>query len=209
MGHRVPGQPAAGRQGPVSGQDHHLPPDLAKGLAKDPNLTVLKGLYAAHKEIQFTIKGDTKPWHDVRVRQAISSAIDRQDVIDKVFDVDKAKSLMQDAGFGGLSMRIQFIFQNLHYEQRTLPHYYDLLLAVTCDFSIVIDLHVLYEEHEFRVLEFAEQLSSWLARSKVSPANLSYESVESEAPDLVWIRREGEFWKVGSANQQRVGPHGQ
>ncbi len=121
---------AALRSGAIDGAT--LPPDLAKGLAKDPNLTVLKGLYAAHKEIQFTTKGDKKPWHDVRVRQAISSAIDRQDIIDKVFDgdavyssvippgygdwplseadlkekylkfdVDKAKSLMQDAGFGG------------------------------------------------------------------------------------------------------------
>jgi peptide/nickel transport system substrate-binding protein len=89
---------AALRSGAIDGAT--LPPDLAKSLAKDPNLTVLKGLYAAHKEIQFTIKGDPKPWHDARVRQAINHAINRQDIIDKVFDGDAVVSSVIPPGYG-------------------------------------------------------------------------------------------------------------
>jgi peptide/nickel transport system substrate-binding protein len=89
---------AALRSGAIDGAT--LPPDLAKSLSKDPNLTVLKGLYAAHKEIQFTIKGEKKPWHDVRVRQAINHAINRQDIIDKVFDGDAVISSIIPPGYG-------------------------------------------------------------------------------------------------------------
>ena len=35
--------------------------------------------------LQFTIKGDGKPWNDKRVRQAMSMAINRPALIDKVF----------------------------------------------------------------------------------------------------------------------------
>ncbi|MBV9173609.1 MAG: ABC transporter substrate-binding protein [Chloroflexi bacterium] len=89
---------AALRSGAIDGAT--LPPDLAKSLANDPDLVVLKGLYAAHKEIQFTIKGDPKPWHDVRVRQAINHAINRQDIIEKVFDGDAVVSSVIPPGFG-------------------------------------------------------------------------------------------------------------
>ncbi len=122
---------AALRSGAIDGAT--FTPDVAKTMANDRNLTVLKGLYAAHKEIQLVIKDANKnPWNDIRVRQAMSHAINRQDIIDKVFggdaayssiippgygdwplaeadlkgnylkyDVDKAKSLLQQAGLGG------------------------------------------------------------------------------------------------------------
>jgi peptide/nickel transport system substrate-binding protein len=114
--------------------------DIAETLKADPNLAVIKGNVAAHREIQFTIKkGEKKPWHDVKVRQAINHAINRQDVIDRVFggnadwssvvapgygeypisqddlknnwqayDVDKARTLMQEAGFAdGFKVELQ------------------------------------------------------------------------------------------------------
>src|SRR6266545_890707 len=115
--------------------------DVAKTMANDRNLTVLKGLYAAHKEIQFVLKDPKNPWSNAKVRQAINHAINRQDIIDKVFggdasyssiippgygdwplseadlkgnylkyDVDKAKSLLQQTGFGsGFEMELQSI----------------------------------------------------------------------------------------------------
>jgi peptide/nickel transport system substrate-binding protein len=131
---------AALRSGAIDGGT--FSPDVARTMANDKNLSVLKGLYAAHKEIQFVLKGaDQKPWHDIRVRQAINHAINRQDIIDKVFggdavyssvippgygdwplpeadltgnylkfDIDAAKKLMQDAGFGsGFEMELQSI----------------------------------------------------------------------------------------------------
>jgi peptide/nickel transport system substrate-binding protein len=131
---------AALRSGAIDGAT--FTPDVAKTMANDRNLTVLKGLYAAHKEIQLIIKdGNKNPWNDVRVRQAMNHAINRQDIIDKVFggdavyssvippgygdwplteadltgnylkyDVDKAKGLLQQAGFGsGFEMELQSI----------------------------------------------------------------------------------------------------
>jgi peptide/nickel transport system substrate-binding protein len=131
---------AALRSGAIDGAT--FTPDVAKTMANDRNLTVLKGLYAAHKEIQLIIKDTNKnPWNDVRVRQAMNHSINRQDIIDKVFggdavfssvippgygdwplsdadlkgnylkyDVDKAKSLLQQAGFGsGFEIELQSI----------------------------------------------------------------------------------------------------
>jgi peptide/nickel transport system substrate-binding protein len=130
---------AALRSGAIDGGTFTA--DVAKTMANDRNLTVLKGLYAAHKEIQFILKDAKNPWSDARVRQAINHAINRQDIIDKVFggdanyssiippgygdwplpeadlkgnylkyDVEKAKSLLQAAGFGsGFEMELQSI----------------------------------------------------------------------------------------------------
>jgi len=50
--------------------------------------------------MQMTIKDDTKPWHDKRVRQAISAAVNRQDIIDKVYGGDAALSAEVPPGYG-------------------------------------------------------------------------------------------------------------
>lgn len=78
------GRLAALRAGQIDGCV--VSPDLADVLTADPGVVVLKGLVAAHRELQFTIgTGERRPWHDRRVRQAISHAIDRQDLIDRVY----------------------------------------------------------------------------------------------------------------------------
>src|SRR5262245_18441801 len=47
--------------------------DSAAALNGANGLTVLHGLNASFRELQMTIKsGETKPWHDKRVRQAVS-----------------------------------------------------------------------------------------------------------------------------------------
>jgi peptide/nickel transport system substrate-binding protein len=138
---------AALRSGAIDGAT--FTPDVAKTMANDRNLTVLKGLYAAHKEIQFVLKDPKNPWNDIRVRQAMNHAINRQDIIDKVFggdavysslippgygdwplpeadlkvnylkyDVDKAKSLLQQAGLGtGFEIELQTISAPRFYVQ--------------------------------------------------------------------------------------------
>ena len=60
--------------------------DSAAPLNGYPGLTVLHNLTAAFRELQFTIKaGENKPWADKRVRQAVNHAINRQNLIDKVY----------------------------------------------------------------------------------------------------------------------------
>ena len=51
---------------------------------------MLSGLTAAFRELQFTIKaGENKPWADKRVRQAVNLAINRHEIIQKVYNGDR------------------------------------------------------------------------------------------------------------------------
>ena len=70
---------AALRAGAIDGAT--LSTDGANAFRNDNGFTVLKGGTAAFRELQFTIKGDPKPWHDIRVRQAVNLAINRQAII--------------------------------------------------------------------------------------------------------------------------------
>jgi peptide/nickel transport system substrate-binding protein len=61
---------------------------------------VISGNLAAFREIHFTIHGDGKPWDDVRVRQAINFATDRQKIIDNVYAGAASFSSKIPAHFG-------------------------------------------------------------------------------------------------------------
>src|SRR5690606_6759472 len=56
--------------------------DVASTLESD-DITVLSGLTSSPRVIQLSMVDDV-PWRDIRVRQAISKVIDRQEIIDKV-----------------------------------------------------------------------------------------------------------------------------
>ena len=77
-----------------------MSPDVVRTLRNDSNLQVLTGLQARYLEIQFTTKGDKKPWHDIRVRQAINAAINRQDVAEKVYGGEAEVSSIMPTGYG-------------------------------------------------------------------------------------------------------------
>ncbi len=89
---------AALRSGAVDGAT--ISADIIPTLSNDPNLTVLKNLTAGFRELQMTIKGQGKPWEDVRVRQAISAAIDRQVIIDNVYAGDAVFTSKIPASYG-------------------------------------------------------------------------------------------------------------
>jgi peptide/nickel transport system substrate-binding protein len=90
---------AALRAGAIDGAT--LSVDSANSLKGQSNLKVLKNLTAAFRELQFTIKeGENKPWADKRVRQAINFAIDRQDLINKVYNREGQFSGHVAAGYG-------------------------------------------------------------------------------------------------------------
>ena len=73
---------AALRSGEIDGGT--LTADVARTLEGDESLQILEGLFAAPRVIQFNTREDV-PWRDARVRQAISMAIDRQQIIDNVY----------------------------------------------------------------------------------------------------------------------------
>lgn len=117
---------AALRSGEIDGTT--LTADVASTLENDESLEILSGLFAAPRVIHLNTVEEA-PWRDVRVRQAISKAIDRQEIVDNVYggqaeltgpippgygdwplsddelqeyftvNLDEAKQLMSDAGF--------------------------------------------------------------------------------------------------------------
>jgi len=92
------GRVAALRSGEIHGCS--ISADTARTLANDPDIVILKGLFSAPRVLQFTILGDDKPWNDVRVRQAISKAINRQQIIDNVFGGEAVLSAAVPPGYG-------------------------------------------------------------------------------------------------------------
>ena len=74
--------------------------DTANTLRDDPNIEILSGLFAAPRVLQFTIKGDGKPWNKKEVRQAISHAIDRQMIIENVYGGEAELSGPIPPGYG-------------------------------------------------------------------------------------------------------------
>ncbi len=78
-----------------------LSADGARALANVGHLKVLRGLTAAFRELQMTLKnGENKPWHDVRVRQAVNHAINRQEILNKVYGGNGAYSGHVPPGYG-------------------------------------------------------------------------------------------------------------
>lgn len=90
---------AALRAGAIDGATVSV--DSAQSLKGQKNLKVLAGLTAAFRELQFTIKeGENKPWADRRVRQAMNLAINRQDIVNKVYNGQGQYSGHVAAGYG-------------------------------------------------------------------------------------------------------------
>ena len=89
---------AALRSGAIDGSTFSS--DIARVAGKDSSLQVLRGLTASYNEIELTLKDPSKPWHDVRVRQAVNAAINRQEIIDRVFGGNAVFSGKLAPGYG-------------------------------------------------------------------------------------------------------------
>jgi ABC-type transport system substrate-binding protein len=90
---------AALRAGAIDGATVSV--DSANSLKGVSGLKVLSNLTAAFRELQFTIKaGENKPWSDRRVRQAMNLAINRAELITKVYNGEGQYSGHVAAGYG-------------------------------------------------------------------------------------------------------------
>jgi peptide/nickel transport system substrate-binding protein len=87
---------AALRSGEIDGAT--FTPDVASTLASD-EITVLNGLTSSPRVMQLSMVNDV-PWRDIRVRQAISKVIDRQEIIDKVYGGDAQVTGAIPPGYG-------------------------------------------------------------------------------------------------------------
>ena len=62
---------------------------------------MLSNLNAAFRELQMTLKpGRNEPWADVRVRQAVNFAINRQQIIQNVYSGEAAYTSYVPPGYG-------------------------------------------------------------------------------------------------------------
>jgi peptide/nickel transport system substrate-binding protein len=90
---------AALRAGAIDGAT--LSVDVARTLASNTQMKVLKGPNAAFRELQMTIKkGENKPWHDQRVRLAVMHAINRADIIKRIYSGEAEYSGFVPPGYG-------------------------------------------------------------------------------------------------------------
>jgi peptide/nickel transport system substrate-binding protein len=101
---------AALRSGEIDGAA--FPADIAFTLQEDSELTVLSGLQANHREIQMVIKDPTKPWANKQVRQAVQHAINRQDIIDKVYAGEAEYSGNVPTGYGEWPLPLEELRNN-------------------------------------------------------------------------------------------------
>ncbi len=95
---------AALRSGEIDGAA--FPADVAFGLMEDESLTVLSGLQANHREIQMVIKDPSKPWANKDVRRAVQHAINRQDIIEKVYAGEAEYSGNVPTGYGDWALPV-------------------------------------------------------------------------------------------------------
>jgi len=89
---------AALRSGAIDGAT--FGPDTAQLARRDSDLVVMRGLTASPYELEVQLRDHSTPWYDVRVRQAINAAIDRQQIIDKVFAGDAVYAGKIAPGYG-------------------------------------------------------------------------------------------------------------
>jgi len=76
-----------------------LTSDLAGQFDGKADFTVLSGLTSAPQVIQFSMV-NAAPWRDIKVRQAINFAIDRQEIIDNVFASNAELTGVIPPGYG-------------------------------------------------------------------------------------------------------------
>ncbi|MBA2475795.1 MAG: ABC transporter substrate-binding protein [Actinobacteria bacterium] len=111
---------AALRAGAIDGAT--LSPDAARQFQGQRGFRVLKNYTAAFRELQFTLKeGNPKPWFDGRVRRAINHALNRQELIEKVYGGNGAYSGHVPPGYGPWPLTQR--------ELRTKYEKFDLALA--------------------------------------------------------------------------------
>jgi hypothetical protein len=76
-----------------------------------------------------------------------------------------------------------------------------VLLGIIGEFSLWVRGELVYWDGDFCLVEFAEQVRRWMD-SEEPRAEFSYDSIESDQPGLIWFRKFGDRWIVGSIHQR-------
>lgn len=97
---------------------------------------------------------------------------------------------------------IAFRLGRLEVEPPGVKRPVDTVTSVVTDFEIDVDGECLFSETSFPVIELAGALLRWKSVSGEGRCDFEFESMDFEEPGLMWIRREGDGWRVGSLLQE-------
>ncbi len=97
---------------------------------------------------------------------------------------------------------LHFTFNNVRFDRGGASAYYEILLGVAGDFAIIVAGKTLYVEEEFCLAEFAAALAEWWQRRASAPSDFSYDSLESDEDELVWIRTTAGHGRIGARYQE-------
>ena len=177
---------AALRAGAIDGAT--LSVDVARSLRNVSGLTVLSGPNAAFRELQMTIKrGENKPWHDQRVRLAVNHAINRDDIIKRVYSGDAEYSGHVPPGYGPWPLSDKELREK--YEKFDLP----MAKKLMADAGFAKGFSV-------RMTTFALQdypLISAVVQSQLKKINIDVEIVAQEAGTFAAANGIGTFdWDI-------------
>jgi len=177
---------AALRAGAIDGAT--LSVEVARSLANNNNLRVLRGPNAAFRELQMTIKkGENKPWHDVRVRLAVNHAINRADIIRRVYSGDAEYSGHVPPGYGPWPLSDQDLRQR--YLKFDLPRARRLMAdaGFANGFSVTMTTFALQDY----------PLVSAVVQSQLKAINIDVEIVAQEAGTFATANGLGTFdWDI-------------
>ncbi len=81
----------------------------------------------------------------------------------------------------------------------------DLVSNLEAEIEVEVDGRIIYHEVSFPVAELAVALTQWLSVSSDARSDFEFDSMSAEELGLVWIRREGGGWRIGSVRQERLG----
>jgi hypothetical protein len=97
---------------------------------------------------------------------------------------------------------ITFSFEDLAKDSRQLVSPWEIYLRVVASFGIIVSGTLVYSEQQFCVVESANESQIWSRAAAGDPVDFIHTSMESEGRELVWIRRESDGWRAGSAIQK-------
>lgn len=95
---------------------------------------------------------------------------------------------------------ISFELENLEIIQ-PIEEDWQVFVHIESDFSLRIGERTLYQEIHFNVAEFALSVSQWLKKSKLTRRDYIFESMDTDEVGLLWFKRDGSKWQIGSVHQ--------
>lgn len=103
-------------------------------------------------------------------------------------------------------MTAALVVSRLRADPPRLSDEMDIVANLEADIRLAVDGQTLYEEVSFPVAELAVALVRWLATPPVDRSSFEFDSMSAEELGLIWIRRAGDGWRVGSVHQEHSEP---